>query len=139
MLWYVPTMRVRSMFVNSLIAATPSQTAFQLGVVENITIAVDPPLTSNEQLLTLLSDKGNQTLTKRDIVSLLATSTNSFYCSFEGVDPVLAQPSTDYTSLQCSLPKIAIESQVAFTVDFSSTPLTTPQTFSFVGTYKRLN
>ncbi len=116
-------------------AATPSESAFQLGVVENITVTVDPPLTSNEQLLTLLSGPSNQTVTKRDIVSLLASSKNSFYCSFEGVEPVLAQASSDYTSLQCALPKVSVESQLAFTVDFSSTPLTTPQTFTFVGTY----
>ncbi len=65
-------------------------------------------------------------------MSLLQTSSNAFYCSFEGVSPVLAQPSDDFTSLQCELPKIAVEGQLDFTVDFLSTPLTTPQTFIFV-------
>jgi hypothetical protein len=120
-------------FLDQCFAATPNQAAFQLGLVENITIAIDPPLTSNDQLVSLLTTgTGNQTLTKRDIVSLLQSTSNAFYCSFDGVEPVLAQPSEDYTSLQCSLPKVAVEGQLDFTVDFSSTPLTTPQTFTFV-------
>lgn len=64
-------------------------------------------------------------------MSLLQASTNAFYCSFEGVSPVLAQPSEDFTSLECGLPKVAVESQLDFTIEFSSTPLTAPQTFTF--------
>jgi hypothetical protein len=119
-----------------VLAVTPSQSDFQLGIVENITIAVDPPLTSNEQLIALLTGTNttnDSLLTKRDIVSLLQSSTNAFFCSFEGVSPIQAQPSEDFTSLECELPKVAVESQLDFTVDFSSTPLTAPQTFTFVG------
>eukprot|EP00029_Vermamoeba_vermiformis_P012681 TRINITY_DN757_c0_g1_i3.p1 TRINITY_DN757_c0_g1~~TRINITY_DN757_c0_g1_i3.p1 ORF type:complete len:1533 (-),score=248.89 TRINITY_DN757_c0_g1_i3:102-4700(-) len=122
-------------FLDRCFAVTPSQSDFQLGVVENITITVDPPLSSNEQLLALLTGTTNSSdpiTTKRDIMSLLQSSSNAFYCSFEGVSPVLAQPSDDFTSLQCELPKVAVEGQLDFTVDFSSTPLTTPQPFIFV-------
>ncbi len=126
---------VIKLITNAYLAATPSQSDFQLGIVENITIAVDPPLSSNEQLIALLTGTTNtsELTAKRDIMSLLQTSSNAFYCSFEGVSPVLAQPSDDFTSLQCELPKIAVEGQLDFTVDFSDTPLTTPQTFTFVG------
>ena len=137
MLWY----GLESMFsrlYNNCIEVTPSQSAFQLGIVENITVAVNPPLTSNKQLLSLLSGTGNQTLAKRDLLSLLQSKTNAFYCNFNGVEPVVAQPSTDFTTLECSVPKIVTETQSAFTIDFSSTPLTTPQTFSFVGKYRLL-
>jgi hypothetical protein len=102
-----------------------------------LTVKVEPPLTSNQQLLSLLTNTNASTtpssITKRALWAVLQQTSNSFYCSFEGIAAVPAEPSEDFTSLQCPLPSVAVESELDFEVIFGVTPLTTPQTFTFVG------